>query len=307
MKFLRRLLRPKGNPLIRIEEFADTARRHAARRSEISSVEGQGMTSQLCRHDTLFSPNFVAWMAALGLEPRAHRKNWELGYILQTLSEAGMLAPGKKGLGFAVGAERIPALLAARGCEVLATDLAADDARNAAWATTGQWTGGTAGLYFREICDEAQFRHNVRFRAVDMNAIPDDLGGFDFTWSTCSFEHCGSLELGIRFMVDQMKCLRPGGIAVHTTEFNLSSNDATFKKGWTSIYRVRDILEMFDRLEKLGHSVAPLDLRLGQHPLDHHVDEPLEKAPHYTEDKHLRLAIGPYACTSIGIIVRKGQ
>ena len=307
MNILRRLFGPKRNPLILIDDFAATARQYAQNPRQRGSAEGRGMVSQLCRYGTLFSPEFASWNAALGLELRPHRKLWELGYILQTLAERDMLKPGRRGLGFAVGAERIPALLAARGCDVLATDLAADDERNVAWAQTGQWAGGTAGLFFREICDEETFRERVRFRAVDMNAIPDDLRDFDFTWSTCSFEHCGNLELGIRFMVEQMKCLRPGGIAVHTTEFNLTSNQDTWTEGGTSIFRLRDIVEMFDRLVREGHSVEPLDLRAWSHPLDDHVDMPKPSAPHYTEDQHLRLALGPYACTSIGIIVRKAE
>lgn len=307
MNFLKRLFVSRDPNPIRIEKFSAFAGRYLCCDIRHEINEGQGMVSQICRYNTLFSTNFLNWIAVLGLESRPHRKLWELGYILQTLSEAGMLESGRRGLGFAVGAERIPALLAARGCDVVATDLAPDDTRNVPWANTGQWTGGAEGLHYPEICDRERFSRNVCFRAVDMNNIPGELRGFDFTWSTCSFEHCGSIELGINFIVNQMKCLRPGGIAVHTTEFNLTSNEATWMEGGTSIFRLRDIVEMFDRLTKLGHTVRPLDLRVGNHPLDLHVDRPAPTAPYYTEDRHLRLALGPYACTSVGIIVSKGE
>ena len=59
----------------------------------------------------------------------------------------------------------------------------------------------------------------MRFRAVDMNDIPPDLRGFDFTWSSCALEHLGTLRAGADFVVEQMTCLRPGGVAVHTTEY----------------------------------------------------------------------------------------
>ena len=52
-----------------------------------------------------------------------------------------------------------------------------------------------------------------------MNHLPDDLRGFDFTWSSCALEHLGTLAAGADFVVAQMDCLRPGGVAVHTTEF----------------------------------------------------------------------------------------
>jgi hypothetical protein len=49
-----------------------------------------------------------------------------------------------------------------------------------------------------------------------------------------------------------------------------------------------------------GHRVAPLDLDLGEHPLDKHVD----RLP-YDFDRHVRLALYGYAVTSIGIVVTK--
>ena len=142
-----------------------------------------------------------------------------------------MLRPGRRGLGFAVGAEKLPALFAARGCEITATDLPADDERRNPWAQSGQWVGECDALNAAGLCDPAAFRRLVSFRPVDMNHVPADLTGYDFTWSTCSFEHCGSLQLGLDFLERQMECLVPGGMAVHTTEFNLSSNDATLADG----------------------------------------------------------------------------
>lgn len=290
---------------IEIDSFAETAAQYLLRPVDSLAEEGTGLVSQICRYETLYSPTFRRWIDALKLELRPHRKLWELGYILQALSEAGVIGAGRRGLAFAVGKERTPALLATMGCDILATDLAEDDSRNIAWSKTGQWAGGLAGLRFPDICGDDTFQSRVSYRSVDMNAIPDDLGEFDFTWSTCSFEHCGSLQLGIRFLEDQMKCLKPGGIAVHTTEFNLTSNVDTWTSGGTSIYRLRDIVEATSLLSRQGHQVAPLDVRVGTHPLDLQVDRPARSEPYYTEDKHLRLQLGDFACTSIGLIIRK--
>ena len=257
--------------------------------------------SSLCTFDQLDSLRFRHWSAAIQEPWRAHRKLWELAYICQTLEERGMLQPGRRGLGFAVGAEKLPALFAARGCKITATDLPAEDERNQAWAETGQWVGNLASLSHPEICPEQAFRDNVSYRPVDMNAIPDDLTGFDFTWSTCSFEHCGSIELGLRFLEEQMRCLAPGGIAVHTTEFNLSSNDATMMDGNCVIFRLKDIEWVIGALRDAGHDVEPLDLTTGKRELDRYVD-----AAPYSQDRHLRLDLWGYASTSIGLIIRKG-
>jgi SAM-dependent methyltransferase len=256
--------------------------------------------SSLCTFDQLDSPRFRHWAAALHEPWRAHRKLWELAYICEALDERGMLQPDRRGLGFAVGAEKLPALFAARGCRITATDLPAEDERNQAWAQTGQWVGNLASLSHPEICPERAFRDNVSYRPVDMNAIPDDLTGFDFTWSTCSFEHCGSIELGLRFLEEQMRCLAPGGIAVHTTEFNLSSNDSTVMDGGCVIFRLKDIEWVIAALRDAGHDVEPLDLFTGKRELDRYVD-----AAPYSQDRHLRLDLWGYASTSIGLIIRK--
>jgi|688.fasta_scaffold54309_2 hypothetical protein len=256
--------------------------------------------SSLCTFDQLDSPRFRHWSHAIRETWRPHRKLWELAYICETLDQRGMLQPGRRGLGFAVGAEKLPPLFAARGCTITATDLPAGDARCQSWAQTGQWVGALAALNNDGLCPEQVFRDNVSYRSVDMNLIPEDLTGFDFTWSTCSFHHCGSIELGLRFLEEQMHCLAPGGVAVHTTEFNLSSNDATLTDGSRVIFRLQDIERVMGMLRDAGHDVEPLDLSVGTRHLDRHVDmHPSSR------HGHLRLDLGGYALTSIGLVIRK--
>lgn len=270
--------------------------------------DSRNLVSQLCRFGTLDSATFRGWIEQLHEPWRPHRKLWELAFICQALDERDMLRPGRRGLGFAVGAEKLPALFAARGCTITATDLPSDDDRRTPWAQTGQWVGDCERLNEHGLCDASTFRESVTYRPVDMNEVPNDLTGFDFTWSTCSFEHCGSLELGLRFLERQMDCLKPGGVAVHTTEFNLSSNDDTVTSGAFVIYRLRDIEEFCGRVIDAGHSVEPLDLRVGDHHLDWFVDEPpyhdIQTAP-AAAVKHLRLNLIGHASTSIALVIRK--
>ena len=218
------------------------------------------------------------------------------------LDAKGLLREGVRGLGFAVGREPLAALFASRGCRVTATDLASQDPRARAWRDTGQHAVHLAVLNSAGICPEPLFRELVSFRSVDMNDIPSDLlrAEYDFTWSTCSFEHCGTLNQGLAFVRHQMDCLRPGGIAVHTTELNLSSNTTTIASGPTVIYRRRDIERLVAALAADGHAVAPLELDLGEQPLDRHVDH----LP-YDFDRHMRLALYGYVVTSIGLVVTK--
>ena len=312
LRKLRNAWRPKRPqivepPVIRPQSFVRTQPQlHAAGPSV--SVEGTGLRSQLCRHATLDSATFRGWAEQLCEPWRAHRKLWELAFICQALDEWGMLQSGRKGLGFAVGAEKLPAVFAARGCRITATDLPGDDKRNQPWAASGQWVGNLEPLNESGLCPAAKFRDHVAYRPVDMNHIPADLGGYDFTWSTCSFEHCGSLDLGLRFLEQQMACLRPGGVAVHTTEFNLSSNDATLADGPCVIYRLRDIESICRQLVDQGHRVEPIDLDPGQDPLDQVIDVPPyhQSATDPPESiKHLRLNLAGYASTSIALIIHK--
>ena len=297
-----------SSPPIRIREFPHRHPELFLAPASSRRTEGVGLVSQLCRFATLDSPAFRGWLERMQIAWQIHRKPWELAYICQALSERGLLVPGARGLGFAVGAEKLPAFLASLGCRVTATDLASDDERNRDWAKTGQWVGTRDALNADGLCPAAEFRERVEFRPVDMNRVPDDLRGYDFTWSTCSFEHCGNLELGLRFLERQMDCLKPGGVAVHTTEFNLSSNDDTLAEGSCVIYRLRDIEDVCQRLRSQGHHVEPIDVDPGMSELDTFVDPP----PYYGSAaepggriKHLRLSLAGHASTSIGLIIRK--
>ena len=268
---------------------------------ESKSQSHERLLSCLCTKSMLQSDAFRYWLDELGERSRLHRKVWELSYIVQTLHERDKLNPGCRGLGFAVGMEPLSSYFASRGCTVTATDLDAADERSIEWAETGQHAAADSQLNSRNLCSPDVFEKNVSYRAVDMNVIPDDLQDYDFTWSTCSFEHCGSIGLGKRFLREQMKCLKPGGIAVHTTEFNLSSNEDTIDEGGCVIFRRQDVEGMVRDLQADGHYVEPLDLWAGDAPEDHWID-----VPPYGENKHLKLELWhKYVSTSIGLIIEK--
>jgi hypothetical protein len=267
------------------------------------------MVSHPCREADLALPSFEHWAEAIrpGWDGERtapgvirHRKLWEWLFIIQALDERGMLEPGRTGLGFGVGTEPLVSYFAGRGCRVVATDLDPLEAEAVGWDQTNQYAGSIDGLNPYGLCDGAQFRARTSFRVVNMNAIPADLRNFDFNWSSCAFEHLGSIDLGIRFVTEQMETLRPGGVAVHTTEFNIGSNEATVEAGGTVIFRRRDIEEMAARLRRAGHHVE-CDFSAGESEADRHVDvEP------YTTT-HLRVSLGGYVTTSFGLIVEKGQ
>lgn len=230
--------------------------------------------------------------------PHVHRKLWEWFFIAEALKERGFLEPGRRGLGFGVGQDPLASVFASLGCDIVATDLDVDRAAEAGWVETGQHAREVAQLNDAGLCDPEEFATRVTFRTVDMNHVPPDLRDFDFTWSSCSFEHLGSIALGQEFILRQMRCLRPGGVAVHTTEYNVSSNRGTVAAGQTVLFRRRDIEWIAEHLRADNHLID-VDFDPGSSPADRHVDVP----PWSTT--HLKLRIDDYVATSIGLIIEK--
>lgn len=258
--------------------------------------------SAMCRQDSFQQPYFSFWTRRLGEGLRYHRKLWEFVFIAQALWERGVCVPGRRGLGFGVGREPLSAFFASEGVEVTATDLAPDGKVVAGWEATNQHADGKEALRNSAVCRDELFDRNVQFRFCDMNAVPDDLVGFDFCWSACALEHLGSIEKGLAFIERSIECLAPGGWAVHTTEYNVSSDDETVDNLGTVLFRKRDLEQLASRLQAKGHEVAEMDWSSGEGPVDRYLD-----LPPYRHDPHLKMVLNGFVTTSIGIIVRKGR
>ena len=254
--------------------------------------------SQACSQAQLNTPEFRFWCREIREPLRYHRKLWEYCYLLQVLSHEGMMAPGRRGVGFGVGRETSVAVLAARGVHVTATDLDMESAQQE-WVETGQHAGSLADLNERWICPPDTFEQLVNFRVQDMNAISPDLNGYDFAWSLCAFEHLGNIEKGLAFVKNSLNCVKPGGLIVHTSELNCFSDEETLDNGPIVLFRRKDFRRLADELAAQGHEVT-VNFTLGDDELDRYVDE----AP-YTARRHLRLRLGGHVTTSFGIVVRK--
>lgn len=226
-----------------------------------------------------------------------HRKLWEFCVIAQVFREN--LGPGARALGFGVGLEPLAAWLAAQGASVVATDRPDETLE---WDHTNQHASGLDHLRHPAVCPEREFAERVSFRAVDMNEIPDDLcrGEFDFTWSAGSFEHVGGIDRGLDFFCRQMACLRPGGLAVHTTEFNMFSYEPTLEQPNLVLFRVQELQVLAERLAVQGDRLWPLDLASGTEPDDLYIDSPPYRLP------HLKLALGAFTTTSVLLVARRG-
>lgn len=250
---------------------------------------------------------FLDTCERLRLAPILHRKLWEEVYVVNSLRAKGKLVPGSRGIVFGVGQERLPAFFASTGAEILATDMPADDQAAQAWIETDQH-GSLDRLYYGDYVNRDAFSKLVRFRYVNMNDIPDDLdGGFDFCWSICAFEHLGSIEKGLAFVERSGRLLRPGGVAVHTTEFNYASNDQTIDNWGTVLFRRRDFEGLAVQLTESGYVVPPADFSVGSSPVDFFVDVPpypQHKDAYYHPEMsslHLKLMVDGFPATCFGL------
>ena len=254
----------------------------------------------LCRQDVFSQPYFHYWCNRICEPVRYHRKQWEFTFILQAAWERGLMVPGKRALGFGVGMEPLSAVFASHDVHVTATDMSDDSMMASGWQSTEQHASGKAALRYEGICPHDVFERNVEFAVCDMNHIPEALNGYDFCWSSCALEHLGSIERGLAFIERSLECLRPGGWAIHTTEFNLSSNTETVDNYATVLFRRKDLEALFERLQSQGHEIAPFDWTLGTQPLDQYFD-----LPPYRAEPHLAAVLAGFKTTSIGLIVRK--
>ncbi|HEX3015213.1 MAG TPA: class I SAM-dependent methyltransferase [Desulfobacteria bacterium] len=259
------------------------------------------LKSALCKQADFDQAWFTSAMYHLNLGSTGNvyrRKNWEWCYIYQALLERGLLVSDKKGLGFGVGKEPLIEAFAANGCTLVATDLDPQSADERGWS--GEHAVSKAKLNAYGLCAPHKFTELVSYEFMDMNRInPKHFGQYDFTWSSCSLEHLGSLELGRRFILEQMNCLKPGGVAVHTTEYNLSSEHRTITDGPTVIYRKSDIEEIVYELSSRGYRIE-VDYSIGYGPIESfiHIPERQNELPYC-----LRLKIGKYVSTSIALII----
>ena len=147
---------------------------------------------------------------------------------------------------------------------------------------------------------------------VDMNDIPNSLRDFDFCWSICALEHLGSIEKGLDFIENAMDTLRPGGIAVHTTEFNFYDENITIDNWGCVFFQRKHFLDLADRLRAKGYEIPAISFDLGADPLDRFIDLPpyshqvsKELGNLWIRQQHLKVAHDGIASTCFGLIIRK--
>ena len=250
-------------------------------------------TSQLVSASQIYEPEFREIAHRMSFEAVLDRKIWEYCFIVNAIERFAKTGPGSKGLAFGCGMEVATSVLAAKGSDILATDYVDQDK---------DWQAkGLDDCFSSTHIDRATFDARVRFQHLDMNSIDPGLTGFDFLWSTGSLEHIGGYDQGLAFVERAMHCLNPGGIAVHTTEFTLTSETIGYDSPDLSFYCRRDIEKLAERLLAAGHMII-LNFERGNTVADNHVDT----AP-YHFGRTLCAHFNFHVISSIGLIIQKGN
>ena len=280
-----------GMPLFLMRPPTDPAFPH---RFEPPSLENP--VGQMCTTAQFDDAAFTEIAEAMGMPPSRTRRSWEQTWIVSLLATHDMIAAGKQAIGFGVGRERIPSLLASRGVRVLASD-------SPQVATDAMLPPGAQhmALFHPEILPLEDFELMVGYRDIDMNHLPADLDGqFDFCWSASAVDRLGSLAAATAFLEESLRVLRPGGIAAHTFTLNVTSDAVTVDHPTLSVLRRRDLEALAAQLQAQGHEVLPFNLHPGLDPQDGDVATRPD-APPRPKQRH-----GSLVLTSFGLALRKG-
>jgi hypothetical protein len=251
-----------------------------------SALEASGhsfvVSSRICRSNDIYSDWHRLLSRALKSSNYKLRKIWEWTFTIKALHSMGYLNGTVSGLGFGCGTEPLASCFANYVNKILVTDAPPSVIEGKGWSDTNQHTASLEQAKYEWLADRHLLDKVMEFEYVDMNAIPAHLyGGFDFVWSSCALEHLGSKALGLKFIVESAKCLKPGGIAIHTTEFDLS-NSSTIDNWQTVLFNQHDfsvrlpemLLQVSREDPSLDFEVVQLDCSRGSGFLDGYVDIP---------------------------------
>ena len=232
-----------------------------------------------------------------------HRKQWEYLNIIGTIDQLRKLGAGHRGLGIGVGGEPIAAYFASRSTHVLISDVPPST------TDTIEWQKSLIESAHRScLIDSKRWKELAEAAAVNANKIPERLlrGEFDFLWGTGVVDKIGTIEQAKKFILNSMRTLNRGGVAVFTAEFSLDRNgDRRFEVPGLSIWTKSDVEDIADRVEHYGARMLPMNWALGESLVDLMIDKP----PFNGGRPHLKLVTGdeynPTIHTSILMVFQR--
>jgi hypothetical protein len=262
--------------------------------------------SKLADGDDIKSSACVEYFAAMR-EPAwdvKHRKQWEFCMMTHALDALGMLEKGRTGVGFAVGTEPLASYFVSRGADVTVSDMPINVNEHEAskWNTSFQHATQVEATWRQGVVPKETYLRKARFVPVDMNNLPPSLltASFDFAWSSSSMEHLGTCRQGIDFFLRSMAALKPGGVAVHTTELRIDREDVAADLPHLCFFSRSMIDGLLAELTAAGHEVlGPMRYLVGVRGADD-----VDRTPFFSRD-HIAVEDLGVVHTSLLLVVRK--
>ena len=284
-----------------------------------------GIISKPTTQNDIESSWFSYWCKELESAPIYHRKLWEYAFILQALFENNMLLQGKKCIGFGCGREPLASYFASKKINVIVSDLDPERVADKGWAKTNQHTTVKSSAFHPNLISREIFDDYVDHEYIDMNNLPSFENKFDYCWSVCALEHLGSIQNGLDFVCNSLDVLKPGGIAVHTTEYNYLHNNKTIDNWDTVLFLRKHFEDLAEQLANKGHELIGPDFDIGNGILDRFIDlppyqgdtdslfgrgfsvNPLDSMNGNKGPIQLKLNIDGFPSTCFGLLIRKSS
>ncbi len=246
-------------------------------------LSSPNLKSEIISEQRFLDPDFFYWMYFLREKPKLHNKQFQFYSVMDrafSIVKNGQ-PEERRAIGFGVGKEPIPSALVALGYKVLATDYFDGDIAEE-WRSTGEQSETFLDLNRRKIVSDEVFISSCDLQNMNMNSIPSSLyGSFDFVWSNCALGHIGSYEMGLDFILNSLKLLKPGGWAVHSTELDSSNSPERFESPNLSFYKLSDLEAVLDQAKEIGFVPLKIEKRPWNGRSEKYVvSEPWKKKPH---------------------------
>ena len=225
-----------------------------------------------------------------------NRKAWEVGMVLHAFDRLGVLTPTAEILGIGVAKEETISLLSPHVKRLFATDIYCNP------DTWNGWHGTDLMIDASQFLTQPYNRRRVVWQHVDGRSLPYEDNTFDAIFSCSSFEHFGS-EADIRQAIGEAcRVLKPGGVAVISTEFKISGPRDWFCN--VQFFDAARIQKVW--LDGIGWELfSPIDLML-----DDTVFIDYERSIHDDQYKltaapHIKLDNGEFRWTSVNLTCMK--
>jgi hypothetical protein len=250
--------------------------------------------SQLCTATQFSEGAFAEIAGAMALGTRLHRNTWEAVWIASVLASHGCIAPGKRAIGLGVLRERIAALLASRAVRVHAIRLAETAEPNLSQQHA------LLQLFYPEIIPIDDFDMLVSMEDGDALDLTSGITAeHDGVWSMGVLRRLNSVAAAGDFVRRSLEVLRPGGVAAHTLDLNLSSDSDGGGVAGHLVFHRADLDALVLRLVRDGYEVLPVNLYPGHDAADAIVDAPPFGLP------HLKVLAGLATVGSFGLAIRR--